>query len=73
MKVRATKTVVYEISVQHQKEDDPDDGQRAGYWAWVGPPDDQSDFVVGPYKTAADARHGAVIRLEQMDYKVTRV
>lgn len=73
MRVRATKSVTYEIRVSEQRERDPEDGTGPGFYAWVGPPDDQSDFAVGPFKTAADARQGAVLRLEQMDYKVTRV
>lgn len=68
MRVKATKTVDYEIGVQHQERDDLDDGQRAGYWAWVGPPGNQSDFCVGPFKTAKAARVGACERLRRMGY-----
>jgi hypothetical protein len=70
MRVRATKAVVYEIRISRQREHDPDDGTGPGFYAWVGPPDDQSDFAVGPFKTMADARVGACERLRRMGYQV---
>lgn len=71
MRVRATKTVEYEISVSEQREYDPDDGTGPGFYAWVGTPGDQSDWVVGPCKSRMAARTAAVKRLERMGYKLT--
>jgi hypothetical protein len=70
MRVRATKTVECAISVSEQREYDPDDGTGPGFYAWVGPPGDQSDFAVGPFKTAKAARVGACERLRRMGYEL---
>ena len=40
-------------TIQHQRAYDPDDGQEAGYHGWCGLVDDQSDYVLGPYESAA--------------------
>ena len=37
-------------SVQNQAEYDPDDGMKAGWYGWCGDVEDQSDYVLGPYK-----------------------
>lgn len=70
MIVNATKTVQYEIRIYEQDHDDPDDGTRAGVYAQVGPPNDQAEFMVGPYKSRMEARTNAVRRLERMGYQV---
>lgn len=72
MLVKATKTVTYEISIYEQLEDDPEDGMRKGIYAFVGPPDEQSEFAVGPFKSRMAARTGAVKQLERMGYTVER-
>lgn len=41
-------------SIQHQRAYDPDDGQQAGWYGWCGPVDDQSDYMIGPYDSAAE-------------------
>lgn len=70
MIVQATRVATFEISTYHQQQDDPDDGMRAGHYAMVGPPGEQSDFAVGPCKTPTLARAAAVRRLERMGYQV---
>jgi hypothetical protein len=72
MRVRATKTVELEIHIYEQSYNDPDDGTAAGVYAQVGPPGDQCDWMVGPFRSRTEARTGAVKRLERMGYKVDR-
>lgn len=68
MLVRATrKKLDIHITLEN---DDPDDGMRAGYYAWV-PSDDQSDFAVGPFKTKKAANEGALAHLKKLGYRVT--
>jgi len=71
--VKCTRTVTYEISVSRQREDDASDGMRAGYYAWVGPPDDQSDFAVGPFTPRQAAIDGAIAALKRHGYRVAVV
>lgn len=51
---RTASGAAVSCSIQHQRAYDPDDGQEAGYYGWCGLVDDQSDYVLGPYETAAE-------------------
>lgn len=72
MIVKCTSTTTMEITVSHQERDDPEDGTRKGFYAWVGPPDDQSDFAVGPFATKKAAEDGALVRLKRHGYTVRK-
>jgi len=61
--ITVTKHCSYEITISYQAEEDPYDGSGPGYYAWVGAPGQQSDFCVGPYKTAKLAEQAAEKRL----------
>jgi len=64
MKITVTKKVDYYVAFQHLRTDDPDDGQSAGWYAWVATaPDSQSDFVYGPYETQEAAADNVAKRL----------
>lgn len=69
MLVKCTKSTTDQIGVSHQECDDRD-GTKAGFYAWVGPPDDQSDFALGPFVSRAAAHEGALKKLRAMGYTV---
>lgn len=54
------------ITISHQSYDDPDDGTGAGYYAWVGEPGEQSDFVIGPCASKKRAEVLARARITRM-------
>ena len=70
MRVMATKTVEYEIRLSKQENRDHDYGTRPGWYAWVGPPGEGSDFVVGPHKTGRAARVAACEQLRRIGYEL---
>lgn len=63
-RVTVTHKRVMEIRVSHQDHYDDYDNTGPGYYAWVGPPNDQSDFVLGPYSTEVKAYEAAEKRLK---------
>ena len=73
MIVKCTKTRAMEIVIRHQSFYDDYDNIGPGYYAWVGPPDDQSDFVVGPCDSEGDAIECAKRKLRQMGYRLSEV
>jgi hypothetical protein len=64
VKITTTETKDYYVSFQHQRDYDPDDGQQPGWYAWVAPaPNEQSDFVFGPYKSRPEAQKKSAAHL----------
>lgn len=73
MILRCTKHTTYEARCVYQREHDYSDNTYPGWYAWVGPPGDQSDFVVGPCKTRAAAEESAMRSLERIGYTVRAI
>lgn len=68
MIIKVSKTEEFEIVTGEQAHD----GTRAGVYVWVGPPECESDWVLGPFATKQQAEAAALKKLREFGYRFAR-